>query len=461
MKTKYIFSPVLMGTLSFLFVQCQRFVEVDYPTNQISQVTVFKDRTTALSALANVYANLRSNSLLAGNISGVPFLTGCYTDELQTNSTQQNGMKAFYDLTLLSTTPAVDDIWVSSYRNIYAVNNIIEGVARSGVYLDEATRNTLTGEALAIRALLHLYLSGLYEEVPYVETTEYKVNQTISKNSLSQIYSKLQSDLLQAENLLSDTYPATERTRINKTAARLLLARVFIYHQQWEKARQYANLVIANPTNSLETSLPNVFLKGAKSTIWQFAPVEMGSNTLEGQTYIIRDTPPPYAFLSTGLLSSFETGDLRLSEWTKSIVAGTDTYFYPFKYKQYAKTPASLEYSVMLRVEEAYLIAAEAENRLGNTAAALQNLSSIRSRAGLTTPAAATQSVIQNLIIQEKRHEFFTEGGHRFLDLKRWNLLETTLQPIKPQWQTFMKNWPLPQRELLVNSNLKPQNDGY
>ena len=142
-------------------------------------------------------------------------------------------------------------------------------------------------------------------------------------------------------------------------------------------------------------------------------------------------------------------------------MAGTDTYFYPFKYKQYAKTPASLEYSVMLRVEEAYLIAAEAENRLGNTAAALQNLSSIRSRAGLTTPAAATQSVIQNLIIQEKRHEFFTEGGHRFLDLKRWNLLETTLQPIKPQWQTFMKNWPLPQRELLVNSNLKPQNDGY
>lgn len=461
MKTKYILPPALISAALFLLVHCERFVEVDYPTNQISQFTVFKDKATALSALADVYANLRSNSLLAGNISGVTFLTGCYTDELQTNSTQQNGMIAFYDLTVQSTTPAVDDIWISSYRNIYAVNNIIEGVARSGSYLDESTRNTLTGEALVIRALLHLYLTGLYGEVPYVETTEYTVNQNISKNTPVQIYAKLQSDLLQAENLLSETYATTERTRINKSAARLLLARVFIYHQEWEKARRYANLVTASPTYSLESSLSNVFLKGAKSTVWQFAPVETGANTLEGQTFIIRDTPPPYAFLSTGLLSSFEIGDLRRSEWTKSIAAGTDTYFYPFKYKQYAKTPVSLEYSVILRVEEAYLIAAEAENRLGNTTLALQNLNKIRMRAGLITPSSATPEEIQTLIIQEKRHEFFTEGAHRFLDLKRWDLLSAALQPVKPQWQNFMKNWPLPQRELLVNSNLKPQNDGY
>ncbi len=461
MKIKYILPPALISTVLFLLVHCERFVEVDYPTNQISQFTVFKDKSTALSALADVYANLRSNSLLSGNISGVTFLTGCYTDELQTNSTQQNGIKAFYDLTVQSTTPAVDDIWISAYRNIYAVNNIIDGVARSGAYLDESTRNTLTGEALAIRALLHLYLAGLYGEVPYVETTTYAVNQNISKSTTVQIYAKLQSDLLQAENLLSETYATTERTRINRSAARLLLARVFIYHQEWEKARHYANLVKASPTYSLESSLANVFLKGAKSTVWQFAPVDTGANTLEGQTFIIRGTPPPYGFLSPDMISSFETGDLRRSSWTKSIVDGSTVYYYPFKYREYTKTPVSLEYSVILRIEEAYLIAAEAENNLGNTAEALQNLNSIRVRAGLTTPSSATPQEIQNLIVQEKHHEFFTEGGHRFLDLKRWNLLGTTLQPVKPQWQNFMKNWPLPQRELLVNSNLKPQNDGY
>lgn len=462
MKPKYIFPHVMIiGTLLLLFIKCERFVEVDDPNNQISQATVFKDKATALSALADVYANLRSNSVLDGSISGAQFLTGCYSDELATITTQQNGMKAFYDLTVLTTTPAVDDIWISTYRNIYAVNNIIEGISRSGEYLDESTKNTLTGEALTIRALLHFYLSGLYGEVPYVETTDYSTNQNISKNTLPQIYSKLQRDLGQAENLLSDTYPAPDRTRINRTAVRLLLARVFIYHQEWEKARQYANLVITNPMYSVETSLDNVFLKGAKSTVWQFAPIETGANTLEGQTFIIRATPPQYAFLAQNLRASFETGDLRLSQWTKSIAGDATTYFYPFKYKQYAKTAVSLEYSVILRIEEAYLIAAEADNRLGNTVAALQKLSVVRTRAGLTTPSTASQQDIQNLIIQERRHEFFTEGGHRFFDLKRWGLLDTTMQSVKPQWQNFMKNWPLPQRELLVNQNLNPQNDGY
>lgn len=447
--------------LLFFSIHCDRFVEIDEPTNQISQATVFKDKATALSALANIYANLRDNSMLDGSITGAHFLTGCYIDELATVTSQQSGMKSFYDLTVQSTTPDIDYLWVSAYAAIYESNNIIEGVAKSTAYLDQNTRNMLTGEALGIRALLHLYLSRLYGEVPYVETTDYTNNQKIFKNTLPQIYSKLQRDLIQAENLLTDTYPAPDRTRINKSAVCLLLARVFLYHENYEKARQYANLVISNQYYSLETSLDNVFLKGAKSTVLQFAPIEMGANTLEGQTYIVRNTPPQNAILSQSLFSSFELGDLRLTHWIKSISDGSTTYYFPYKYKQYAKTPSSLEFSVILRIEEAYLIAAEAENQLGDTSAALNKIKVIRTRAGLTTPENASPQEIQNLIIKERQHEFFTEGGHRFFDLKRWGQLGTIMQPIKPQWQNYMKIWPLPQRELLVNSNLNPQNDGY
>jgi hypothetical protein len=46
-------------------VQCEQFVEVPDPTDQISQAFVFKDKSTALAALADLYANLRSNSLLS------------------------------------------------------------------------------------------------------------------------------------------------------------------------------------------------------------------------------------------------------------------------------------------------------------------------------------------------------------------------------------------------------------
>lgn len=453
--------PVLYAALLLLQIQCERFVEVDDPTNQISQTTVFKDKATAFSALADIYAGLRDSSVLDGTISGSHFLTACYTDDLSTVSNQQTGFRTFYDLSVQSSTPNIDYLWISAYKNIYAANNIIEGVAKSTAYLDESTRNTLTGEAVALRAVLHLYLTGLFGQIPYVENTDYRINQSIPKNTEVDIMNRIKRDLQQAENLLSDNNPAPEKTRLSRTAVRLLLARVFLYDQKYNDARMYADLVIQNPEYHIEQDLEKVFLKESSSTLWQFAPVEPGANTIEGQTYIILDTPPPYAFLTQDLLNSFDSGDLRKTKWTKPIVAGAVTFTFPYKYREFSKTPASVEYAVMLRIEEAYLIAAEAENSLGNTTGALQKLSSVRSRAGLATPAYASQTEIRQMIIEERRHEFFTEGSHRFFDLKRWGMLDQTVSLIKPQWQHYMQNWPIPYRELLVNPNLNPQNDGY
>lgn len=442
-------------------VGCERFVEVPDPTDQISQSSVFKDKATALAALADLYANLRSNSLLDGTRSGANFLIGCYTDDLATVNNQTADYRSFYDLTVLSSNPAIDQLWTSSYRNIYAANNILEGVEKSGNALDEPTRNLLVGESLAIRGLLHLYLTGLFGEIPYLKTTDYQLNNSISKSSVSDIYDNIEKDLLRSESLLSEAYPTSEKTRLNKTSVQLLLARVYLYEGKYLEARNYAQRVSGNGSYSLEPSLDNVFLKDATSTIWQFAPVENGANTLEGQTYIVLGTPPPNAFLSPDLISSFDPGDLRLNHWINSVSDGTTNYFFPFKYKQYYLTPSSLEYSIVLRVEEAYLIAAEAENNLGNSAAALSNLRPIRTRAGLITPNSASLQQINSLILAERRHEFFTEGAQRFFDLKRTGLIDQTMKTVKPAWQNYMKFWPLPERELLVNKNLNPQNNGY
>lgn len=445
----------------FITVQCERFVEVPEPTDQISQSFVFKDKATAFAALADLYANLRSNSLLDGTTSGVNFLTGCYTDDLVTVSNQSTDFRSFYDLSLLSSNPAIDQIWTSSYKNIYAANNILEGVAKSGNALDEPTKNLLIGESLAIRALLHLYLMQLYGEIPYIKTTDYQFNKSISKSSLPQIYDNLEQDLLQSESFLTSAYTSPNRTRLNKTSVQLLLARVYLYAGKNALARDYANLVSGNAVYSLESSVNNVFLKEAASTLWQFAPVEEGAGTLEGQTFIVLGTPPPNAFLSSDFINSFDPGDLRLRNWVNSISDGTITYFFPFKYKQYLNAPNSLEYSIVLRLEEAFLIAAEAENNLGNSSAALQNLRTIRTRAGLTTPTSASSPQITTMILAERRHEFFTEGGHRFFDLKRTRIIDQTMKVVKPAWQNYMKLWPLPERELLVNKNLNPQNNGY
>jgi len=87
-------------------------------------------------------------------------------------------------------------------------------------------------------------------------------------------------------------------------------------------------------------------------------------------------------------------------------------------------------------------------------------LNATRLRAGLTVIQPSTREDFLNEILKEKRREFFTEQGIRFMDLKRIGKLDG-LTTLKPNWNSFKSVWPYPQNELLLNPNLKPQQDGY
>ena len=50
--------------------------------------------------------------------------------------------------------------------------------------------------------------------------------------------------------------------------------------------------------------------------------------------------------------------------------------------------------------------------------------------------------------------------GKRFFDLKRAGKLNELL-PAKPNWKPFHQLWPVPQKELLLNPAMNPQNTGY
>ncbi|MNT21352.1 SusD family protein [compost metagenome] len=72
-----------------------------------------------------------------------------------------------------------------------------------------------------------------------------------------------------------------------------------------------------------------------------------------------------------------------------------------------------------------------------------------------------TQQEILDAIHFERRWELFTEYGHRFFDLKRSGKLDSSLNGIKPGWNSSDALFPLPQNELIANPNLRPQNTGY
>jgi hypothetical protein len=98
--------------------------------------------------------------------------------------------------------------------------------------------------------------------------------------------------------------------------------------------------------------------------------------------------------------------------------------------KQNTNTGTSVEYSIVFRLAEQYLIRAEARARQGELSNAKQDLDMVRSLAGLPNTTANTEAEIIEAVQQERRYELFTEYGHRFFDLKRNGALNTVL-PIR------------------------------
>lgn len=446
--------------LSFTFFSCDSFVEVDLPDSQLTGIKVFEDKTTANAAMADIYAKLRDNGLLAGSSLGISSRLGLYADELTFYGGTNNTELYFYNNTLLSTNSNISNLWNVSYNQIYEANALIEGVQNS-VALSVADKNQFTGEAKFVRALVHFYLSNLYGDIPYVTGTNYKVNRLVSRIPMAQVYDYIISDLNEAVNLLPENYSTTDRVRPNKSTAIALLARVFLYNGLWSEASNNASAVLNSPLYTWEEDLDKIFLKESTTTIWQFMAKSGGQNTDEGNTFIFTSGPPPFVALSNELANAFAPTDQRKIHWIGTITTGTDLWYYANKYKEMGFTGSSVEYSIVFRLAEQYLIRAEARAHQGDLIGAKEDLNKIRHTAGLPDTDAITSEEIISAVLAERRFEFFTEQGQRFFDLKRTGNIDTVLSGVKPGWNNTDILWPLPATELIANPNLRPQNAGY
>ncbi|MFV8326203.1 RagB/SusD family nutrient uptake outer membrane protein [Flavobacterium sp. ZS1P14] len=447
----------LLAVCFFLF-SCDSFVEVGLPGSQLTGEAVFEDTVTATAAMAGLYAKMRDNGLLAGNATGASCYLGLYTDEF--DYFQQNAVSTFYNNALFAGEPGVSDIWNQSYNQIYSANAIMQGVSHCAS-LPEAQKKQLRGEVLFIRALLHFYLLNLYGDIPYITTTDYKQNSTVSRMPADRVYGLIVEDLNEAIGLLSEDYVSPERTRPNRSAARALLARVYLYTGSYAQAANAASAVINSTLYAWETDLDKIFLKESSTTIWQFMPNAPGVNTAEGDLYLFEGGPPPIVGLNPNFVDAFEPNDQRKVHWTRAVTDGTTTWYMACKYKQESSTAGSVEHSIVFRLAEQYLIRAEARAYQGDLIGAKEDLNLIRTTAGLASISAVTAEDIIADILHQRRFELFTEFGQRFFDLKRTGTLNQTLSLSKPGWNATDALWPLPALELGANPNLNPQNPGY
>ncbi|OMP80165.1 hypothetical protein BW716_06120 [[Flexibacter] sp. ATCC 35208] len=473
-----------MITISAIFtisnICCERFLDTTVPNTSISSGNVYSNDATAAAVLTGIYTKISSANGSYGlfRLNGLSVFGGLLSDELTLYDLNSSNFINFYQNKLNAQNISAD-YWGGLYNFLFYVNSAIEGL-ENAPSLTPPVRQQLMGEAKFLRAFFHFLLVNLYGNACLSTTSDYQINTTLSRTEASTIYEQIVKDLKDAKNLLRVNYvdgsisgTSTERVRPNLSTAEALLARVYLYMNDYADAELEATNVIHNGLYDI-VPLNDVFKKNSSETIWALQPVGSGTkaNTIEGRTFILSGSGPNSSsrpvYCSQFLLNAFEDGDKRKEEWLGNISLSNDntttTYYYPYKYKIGAINTSTQEYQVIFRLSEMYLIRAEAKAKQEKFTEAQADLNTIRNRASLPNDNSPNIEILLTNIAHERQVELFAEWGHRWFDLKRTKAVDEVMGMVTPikggTWQSDWQFLPILANQLRFDPNLT-QTQGY
>ncbi|MBC9911724.1 RagB/SusD family nutrient uptake outer membrane protein [Chitinophaga varians] len=467
---KVMLSLLLAGSV---LSSCRKLVEIGPPTTQVGLDQAFAAEATATSAVLGIY----NTSAIRDLLFPLAELPGLSANELQNNVSSPSYDEFKTNNIAVTNGLANTTLWGYSYTTIAQANAMMEGIGRSTT-LSPAVKNQLLGETKVWRAFIYGYLVNMFGDVPMPLKDDPLSNATLPRTAASQVWAQIITDLTEAQGLLTDAYPATLRTRINRQTANALLARAYLYQKDWAKAEAAANAVINSGIYSLNKDLNTTFGNTSNEVIWQLATLT-GISTYttnrdaNGGSYAAAPGSIPAVTLTDTLYNSLESGDKRKTSWVAATDIGGQNYKVITKYKmRVLATGATMgnEFNVMLRLAEQYLIRAEARAQLGNLTGAMEDVNTIRDKAGL--PGLDNSITPANLLLaieKERKAELFGEWGHRWFDLKRTPAIsgggktraDEVIGGMRPAtWTSTDVLYPIPDAQRVANPALT-QNPGY
>lgn len=447
-----ICNVIICITTIFILSNCEDFVSVDRLETQILAEQIFEDDAMANSAIVGLYKSFKS-----GIPSFLSYRSSVYSDEVIPffNSTSDT----YFINSLQPNDTSLP--WTPFYAVIYGANNAIEKLNASNS-ISQTKKEQYIAEAKFMRAMCHFYLVNFFGDVPLVLTSDVNTNKLISRTPVAQVYDQIIVDLIDAKNNLGDDYAhsANERVRANKWVATAMLARAYLYVKDYPKAEGEANAVITSGKYTLLSSPAGIWNKNSTEAILQLAN-NTSENNSEANYYIYSNAPTNV--LTTSLLNSFETSDLRKTTWIKTSTYASQSVSIPFKMTTTATNPP--EYYTLIRLAEMYLIRAEARANREEFAGCADDVNLLRLQHGGLTTALAEPTTVDaalTMVLHERQVELFTEGCHRFFDLKRTGRIDAIMLSAKPDyWKSTAALYPVPLADRQRNPNLNPQNPGY
>lgn len=139
--------------------------------------------------------------------------------------------------------------WKSLFSVVAQANAIINNLpAKVPASVDKAVVNNALGEAHMMRAMAYFYLTRLWGNVPIVENTlDYVYAPKINTNPVTDVYKFIIRDLEFAEancTKKNRVGSSIDNGHVSSGSASAMLAKVYLYMQNYAQARTYAEKVI-------------------------------------------------------------------------------------------------------------------------------------------------------------------------------------------------------------------------
>lgn len=313
--------------------------------------------------------------------------------------------------------------WNASYVSVFYANSVLSEL--KNIEEGDSNRyNYIQGWALLVRSFAFFDLVRNFA-VPYDSSTAQldlgiplrlnpEVDEVVQRATVHEVYNQIVNDLKQSAFLLPAGVPVGNRNRPSKEAAFGLLAKVFLYMREYEKALLYADscLSLYNKLidyNTLDTLSSTPFLMGNEEVIYQGTQHNAYAITVANSTN-------KSIKVNKELLLLYGKDDLR-RQLLYGIIDGAKNYFkrgynqglYPFS---------------GIAVNEILLTRAECLARKGRNSDALLDINRLlekRTRKGkyIQTTIDEPRELL-DFILQERRKELVWKG-QRWFDLIRLN----------------------------------------
>jgi len=467
---------VLMALL-FSASSCKKsFVELT-PQGIVPVKSYYATEVDIQSALNGVYSTLRPIYNVQWAFGELP------SDNTQTFGESDSAWGEEDKLSWNATSTNIQGAWSRAYSTISYCNILLDHIG--SVPMLQANKDTYTGQAKFIRALMYFNLVRMFGAVPLVLTEITSESQAYSYNrtAATAVYTQIEADLADAEAKLPVSYTGNDIGRATAIAAKALLGKVYLFENKFSQAEtklaeilpftpnpliNYAQAFGVGQDNNAEIIFSIQYLKGGfgegNSFASGFVPQTAG-------TSIVGISGGSFNIGTPDLNNAFEPGDLRKNISVGVFTSGTYTYYYAkkFIYQGVAAGNEGDNDWPVIRWGDVLLMYAEAANENNNTNNALTQLNIVRNRAGLASKIGLTQAAARIAIQAERRIELCFEG-ERWFDLIRWNQYVQVMQNYKNTYTppsgafgnilSTLNLYPIPSRERSLNPNLT-QNPGY